>query len=587
MSKSRDIDAALGTFDSLGTPLHLETFVIVDLETSGSTPEEAGITEIGAVKVRGGEVLAEFQTLVNPGEPIPPFISLLTGINDSMLVDAPTLDTVIPLFFEWAGDAVFVAHNAPFDIGFLRHASRKIARPWPSPRVLDTVTLAKAALMRDEVPNRKLATLAAHFGSPTQPVHRALADARATNHVMHALFERLGSLGITTTEEVLNLGTVIKPEHRKKRSLAEHLPDKPGVYVFQDDQGKPRAVGKSRNIRKRSLSYFTRSETRDRMGRMINLTSSVVGIECHTDLEAQVRELRLIAQAKPPFNAAGKRPEKTIWIRLTNEPYPRLSAVRSIRPDLGLLHFGPVTSMETASQVIDAITSVIPLRTCTAKLSTKKTTSSCALADMGRCSAPCELRISVDEYAQYVETLKAAVAGQPLIENELHQRIAAYSTQERFEEAAVIRDRLQAWLSTLAKHHRISAFSRIEEMVAASLNNENQWEIHVFRYGALAAAANCTDVNDVTNIAQHAQQTAQVYEEPSAPAPANTISETHMILKWCEQPGLRIISATDSWHSAWPNQMKFREDIEELAQARLTASLVAPVKKFARFTAPR
>ena len=109
----------------------------------------------------------------------------------------------------------------------------------------------------------------------------------------------------------------------------------------------------------------------------------------------------------------------------------------------------------------------------------------------------------------------------------------------------------------------------------------------MFRYGALAAAANCTDANDVTNIAHHAQQTAQVYEEPSAPAPANTISETHMILKWCEQPGLRIISATDSWHSAWPNQMKFREDIEELAQARLTASLVAPVKKFARFTAPR
>ncbi|MEY4348224.1 MAG: hypothetical protein RIS43_643 [Actinomycetota bacterium] len=587
MSQSRDLDAALGTFDSLGTPLHLETFVIVDLETSGSTPEEAGITEIGAVKVRGGEVLAEFQTLVNPGEPIPPFISLLTGINDAMLVDAPTLDTVIPLFFEWAGDAVFVAHNAPFDIGFLRHASRKISRPWPSPRVLDTVTLAKAALMRDEVPNRKLATLAAHFGSPTEPVHRALADARATNHVMHALFERLGSLGITTTEEVLNLGTVIKPEHRKKRTLAEHLPDKPGVYVFQDDKGKPLYVGKSRNIRKRSLSYFTRSETRDRMGRMINLTSSVAGIECHTDLEAQVRELRLIAETKPPFNAAGKRPEKTIWIRLTNEPYPRLSAVRSIRPDLGIAHFGPVSSMEIASQVIDAVTSVIPLRTCTAKLSTKKATSSCALADMGRCSAPCELRISVEDYQQHVSTLLAAISGQPIIEEELQKRIAAYSAQERFEEAAVIRDRLQSWLSTMAKHHRISSFSRIEELVAASLNGDNQWEIHVFRYGALAAAAYCTDVNEVPQCAVNAQRTAQVFETPHAPAPAGTISEAHMSLKWCEQPGVRILSATQSWHSAWPNQMKFRQDIEELAQARMTASLVTPVKKFARFTAPR
>jgi DNA polymerase-3 subunit epsilon len=243
--------------------------------------------------------------------------------------------------------------------------------------------------------------------------------------------------------------------------------------------------------------------------------------------------------------------------------------------------------MEIASQVMDAITSVIPLRTCTSKLSTKKATSSCALADMGRCSAPCELRISVDDYQQHVATLLSAVAGQPLIEEELHKRIASYSSQERFEEAAVIRDRLQAWLSTMAKHHRISAFSRIEEMVAATLNADDQWEIHVIRYGALAAAAQCSNTNEVTQSAYNAQQTAQVYETPFAPSPANTISEAHMILKWCEQPGVRILSATDSWHSAWPSQMKFRVDIEELAQARMTASLVAPVKKFARFTAPR
>jgi DNA polymerase-3 subunit epsilon len=575
------------TFDALGTPLHLETFVIVDLETSGSTPEEAGITEIGAVKVRGGEVLGEFQTLVNPGEPIPPFISLLTGINDAMLVDAPTLETVIPLFFEWAGDAVFVAHNAPFDIGFLRHASRKVGRAWPSPRVLDTVTLAKAALLRDEVPNRKLATLAKHFGSPTEPVHRALADARATNHVMHALFERLGSIGVTTIEELLNLGTVIKPAQRKKRTLAEHLPDSPGIYVFQDDKGKPLYVGKSRNIRKRALSYFTRSETRDRMSRMIDLTSSVQGIECHTDLEAQVRELRLIGETKPPFNAAGKRQERTIWIRLTQEPYPRLSAVRAIRPDLGIAHFGPVTSMETANLVIDAITSVIPLRTCTAKLSVKKATSSCALADMGRCSAPCELRISVDEYRHHVEALLAAVSGASTIEDALNRKIADYSGQERFEEAAIHRDRLHAWLTTMVRHHRLQSFTRIEELIAAHQNFDGEWEVHVIRYGALAAAARTKETLHVPELANAARLTAQAFETPHAPAPANSISEAHMVLKWCEQWGVRILDATDTWHNPWPSQLRHRDVVDQLAQARNNAALVAPVKKFARFTAPR
>ena len=258
-------------FDSLGTPLSKTTFVVVDLETNGGSAQEAGITEIGAVKVLGGEVIGEFQTLINPGTGIPPFIALLTGITEAMIGPAPKLGEVLPSFWEWAGDAVLVAHNAPFDIGFLKAANAKHGIAWHSPGVLDTVTLAKAALIRDEVPNRKLGTLAAYFNSPTEPVHRALADARATVHVMHCLFERLGSLGITTIDEALALSTVIKPAQRKKRHLATNLPDSPGVYIFQDDRQRALYVGKSRNIRKRAMSYFTRSETRDRISRMIEV----------------------------------------------------------------------------------------------------------------------------------------------------------------------------------------------------------------------------------------------------------------------------------------------------------------------------
>ena len=241
------------TFDSLGMPLSNTTFVVVDLETNGGSAQEGGITEIGAVKVRGGEVLGEFQTLINPGTGIPPFIALLTGITDAMVGPAPKLAEVLPAFWEWAGDAVLVAHNAPFDIGFLRAANLKLGTEWHFPRVLDTVTLAKAALLRDEVPNRKLGTLAAYFHSPEQPVHRALADARATVHVMHCLFERLGSMGITTIDETLALGTVIKPAQRKKRHLAENLPEAPGLYIFRDDRQRALYIGKSRNTRKRAI----------------------------------------------------------------------------------------------------------------------------------------------------------------------------------------------------------------------------------------------------------------------------------------------------------------------------------------------
>ena len=102
------------TFDELGTPLHEVTFVVVDLETTGGSPQSCEITEIGAVKVRAGERLGEFQTLINPGVPIPPFISVLTGISNSMVAESPQLAVALPAFLEFAGpDSVLVAHNAP------------------------------------------------------------------------------------------------------------------------------------------------------------------------------------------------------------------------------------------------------------------------------------------------------------------------------------------------------------------------------------------------------------------------------------------------------------------------------------------
>ena len=117
--------AVQASFDELGTPLREVTFVVVDLETTGGSPQACEITEIGAVKVRGGEVLGEFQTLVDPGVPIPPFISVLTGITDAMVAGAPRLGAALPglpRVRRRHGGTVLVAHNAPFDMGFLKAA---------------------------------------------------------------------------------------------------------------------------------------------------------------------------------------------------------------------------------------------------------------------------------------------------------------------------------------------------------------------------------------------------------------------------------------------------------------------------------
>ena len=156
------------SFEDLGTPLADVTFCVVDLETTGGA-ETDRITEIGAVKVRGGVVLGEFQTLVNPRAHIPPLIAVLTGITNAMVAAAPGLPEVLPAFLAFAEGCVVVAHNAPFDTGFLRRACAALDYPAPRWAVVDTATLARQILLRDEVRNCKLATLGPTSGPPSPP----------------------------------------------------------------------------------------------------------------------------------------------------------------------------------------------------------------------------------------------------------------------------------------------------------------------------------------------------------------------------------------------------------------------------------
>jgi DNA polymerase III subunit epsilon len=177
-------------------------FAVIDLETTGWSPEAAAITEMGAVRVRGGRRQGEFASLVNPGIPVPPGIEALTGITDWMLAAAPRLAAVLPGLLEFAEGCVLVAHNAPFDIGFLIAACGDCGLAWPGYTVLDTVMLARQVMDPDEVPDCKLGTLAGFFRARTAPSHRALADARATADVLGWLIGRLAHRGVRTLSEL-------------------------------------------------------------------------------------------------------------------------------------------------------------------------------------------------------------------------------------------------------------------------------------------------------------------------------------------------------------------------------------------------
>jgi DNA polymerase-3 subunit epsilon len=535
------------SLDELGEPLREVTFVVVDLETTGGSPATAAITEIGAVKVRGGEVLGEFQTLVNPGGPIPPFIAVLTGITDAMVATAPRIESVLPAFLEFAAGAVLVAHNAPFDVGFLKAATGTLGLAWPGFDSVDTARLARRVLTRDEAPNCKLATLARLFHTRVQPTHRALDDARATVDLLHLLFERLAGLGVFSFEELRTFSGQVSPAQRKKRHLADPLPHLPGVYLFRDARGRVLYVGTSKDLKTRVRSYFTASEMRVRMTEMIALAHEVVPIVCATQLEAQVRELRLIAAHKPPYNRRSKFPERSLWVRLTSEPFPRLSVARATRD--GDAYLGPFSSKRSAELAIEALHDAVPLRQCRTRLSPRRPINPCVLAELGRCGAPCDGRQPPQEYAELVAQVSRAMLSDPgAVVGELRARIETLAGVERFEDAAALRDRLAAFVRAAARGQRLAALAGCRQLVAARATKAGGYEVVVVRHGRLVATGTIPPGAAPRPYVDALIATAEsVLHTGTGPTACASAEEMECVLGWLETPGTRLVELDGTW----------------------------------------
>ncbi|HSE09601.1 MAG TPA: DEDD exonuclease domain-containing protein [Nocardioidaceae bacterium] len=538
------------SFDELGRPLRDITFCVVDLETTGGSAAGGSmITEIGAVKVRGGEVLGEFQTLVNPYQSIPAFIAVLTGITDSMVAGAPGIDVVLPQFLEFAQGCVLVAHNAPFDVGFLKHFAAEQGRPWPTFEVLDTAKLARRVVHRDETPNCKLSSLATLFSASTTPNHRALSDARATVDVLHGLIGRLGGLGVHTLEELQTFSSRVSQAQRKKRHLAEALPHAPGVYLFRDDRDRVLYVGTSKDLRKRVRTYFTASETRSRMGEMVGLAASVTGIECATPLEAEVRELRLIAEHKPKYNRRSRFPERVHWVKVTVEPWPRLSLVRQVLDD-GAEYLGPFGSKKVAERAVAALHETFPVRQCGGRMAKVPSQSPCALGEMGKCLSPCDGSVSLETYDGVVTDLRTAIthAPDPVIAA-MTSRMTLLAGSERFEEAGVVRDRLASFLRSAARTQRLRGLTRCSELVAARREDDGRWAVHVVRHGRLAAAGIIPAGAHAGEWVRQLRASAETVDSGPGPTPAATAEETEKILRWLESDGVRLVHVEGEWSS--------------------------------------
>ena len=535
------------TTDTIGLSLRDATFVVVDLETTGGAPADAGITEIGAVRIRGGEVIGEFSSLVNPGVPIPPFVAALTGITDALVAAAPPLRAVLPGFLEFMRGAILIAHNAPYDIGFLKGACARLEHPWPAPTVLDTARIARVALHRDEVRNCKLATLAQHFRATVAPTHRAFDDARATADVFHALVARVGDLGVQTVDDLLAFSSTVSAAQRRKRHLADGLPSAPGVYVFEDAAGLPLYVGTSRNIRSRVRSYFTASETRTRMSEMITIAERVRPIVCATTLEARVRELRLIAEYAPRYNQRSKRPARQTWLKLTDEPAPRLSVTRAVRDDLasGARYLGPFPGSGGAAVTAELLAATFGLRTCTTRLPAQPRTTipGCALAELDRCLAPCSADGDAAGYRDLVDQARAAMSGDVrAVVSATEARMRGLAADARFEEAGLWRDRLTTFVHASMRTQRLALLAGLEHLVAAAALPDGGWELHCIRHGRLAGAGVVPAGADPRPAIAALVETAEIVEPTGTLQPAALAEETEAIWAWLA--GARLVQTS-------------------------------------------
>jgi DNA polymerase-3 subunit epsilon len=183
------------------------SLVVVDVETTGWLEEQGEITEIGAVRLSGGQLTGEFSTLVRPRCAIPADITALTGITDDMVARAPEPAAALLAFLTFAGDCVLVAHNAPFDLGFLTATCAACELPWPPVAVLDTAVLARLLLGSAEVPDCRLGTLAEYFAATTTPCHRALADAKATASVLLGLLQLAAGVTASRPPRLISLAS--------------------------------------------------------------------------------------------------------------------------------------------------------------------------------------------------------------------------------------------------------------------------------------------------------------------------------------------------------------------------------------------
>jgi DNA polymerase-3 subunit epsilon len=465
-------DVALAAWRKGSCDLGDARFCVVDLETTGLRASADRIVEVGAVLVEAFEQVATFERLIDPGVPIPAAISRITGITDRDIRGRGRIGPALDAFRAFAGNAVLVAHNARFDVGFLDAELRRTRGQRLACPVLDTVLLARRLL-----PGRSrysLGALAERFATEVAPCHRALPDAQATAELLLGLIGKAQERGATTLDDLLALARPAARSAPAKRHLAEAAPRRPGTYVMRDRDDRALYVGTAANLRTRTLSYFRDRPAPRAVERALGAVERLEFREASSAFEARLDEIRAINELRPAANRRGARPDRLVSLSLELDGVARLSIVPHAALDAAITA-GPVGARRESEVVVEGLRRAYGLRSCR---SARPTEPGCLEGRLGRCLAPCRGGSAAEAHAASAASLAEALAhggGVPI--DRLRARRARLVLDQRFEEAAALRDaeaalrvaggRLRAIREARATHGVVLAPHRSDGLVAA------------------------------------------------------------------------------------------------------------------------
>ncbi|HET6318648.1 MAG TPA: exonuclease domain-containing protein [Chloroflexota bacterium] len=472
------------------TDLAATAFVVLDLETTGGSAAFDRVLELAAIRYENGTVLERFERLVEPGIPIPPFVTRLTGINAALTRGKPRFDKLLPELRRIVEGAVVVAHNASFDCNFLNQGFNRAGVPWEGQK-LCTLRLARRLL--PGLPSYRLDSLCAMLGLPYVQRHRAGPDAEATLSLLQHLLAEATSRGIDSLSGLLRLQSQPVSRARRKGRVDEaqvaSLPTGPGVYLLKDAHGQVMYVGKSVNVRTRVRTHLRPSGTahgraQPRLRRRLPNIAEVEAIETRSELEALLLESKLVKRYLPVANSALRDYHDYPFIKLDlRENHPRLEATRE-RPSDGVLFFGPFRRAGVVASAVTFLSEQLGLRQCSGALHANQ--SPCPLLEMRKCTGPCAGAVSDADYRLRAEEAGRVLRGRDEgVLDRAAERRDALAEALRFEEAAELRDRMRDLEQVIAVQQRLTAFAERNVVLVSPDRQSDRARLLLIRAGRL------------------------------------------------------------------------------------------------------